>query len=378
MAISQQYGMGTYNFRLPSTPSGISNIAGGVATPLAFFPSTRSGDVTESIDSSLQDLIGAAGGSEYTDQNTESTTATGTRAEGLGFSSTTGNVVGTVSRVGGTLAGLPAPVTSVVSDLMEAIATEGLDKATAAEIGLKGIVTAINPALVTAYNIGKKAAEKIGLMDIGAVFGPSDETLGYSPDKGITTFAAKLDAIETTVSDIDMTAYGVPATYTGPKADAGPSGGFNEGFSEGQSFAGGYAGETPETSYSDISAANESSSSSSSDKIVCTAMNAAYGFGSYRNAIWLRYSKKHMSPYHQTGYHAIFLPLVHRAYYTKKPSNMLKSILENIARHRTADLRAIMQGRRRDTLGCIYRNIFEPICYIVGFVKSKLTPLADK
>ena len=372
MAISQQYGMGTYNFRLPSTPSGISKIAGGVATPLAFFPSTRSGDITENIDTSLQDLISAAGGNGYTDQDTESTTATGTRAEGLGFSSTTGNVVGTVGRVGGALAGLPAPVTSVVSDLMEAIATEGLDKATAAEIGLKGVLTALNPTLVTAYSIGKKAAEKIGLMDIGAVFGPSDETLGYAPDRGRTTFAAELDAIETTVSDIDMTDYGVPDNYTGP------SGGFNEGFSEGQSFSGGYAGEAPETSYSDISAANESSSSSSSDKIVCTAMNATYGFGSYRNTIWLQYSKKHMSHYHQIGYHAIFLPLVHRAYYTKNPSLKLRAVLEHLMRHRTADLRAIMQGRRRDTLGRIYRNIFEPICYIVGFVKSKLTPLADK
>jgi hypothetical protein len=49
-------------------------------------------------------------------------------------------------------------------------------------------------------------------------------------------------------------------------------------------------------------------------KIVCTAMNAAYGFGSYRQAIWLAHAQQNMTQYHQTGYHLLALPLIRIAY----------------------------------------------------------------
>ena len=110
-----------------------------------------------------------------------------------------------------------------------------------------------------------------------------------------------------------------------------------------------------------------SSSSEGSGKIVCTAMNASYGFGSYRQAIWLRYSEKSLTPYHEKGYHKLFLPLVDRAYNRGDKNNtILRKALENIARHRTADLRAEMQGKKRDMVGRIYRAVLEPVCYIVG------------
>lgn len=108
-------------------------------------------------------------------------------------------------------------------------------------------------------------------------------------------------------------------------------------------------------------------SSSGSGKIVCTAMNTSYGFGSYRQAIWLKYSETNLTEYHEKGYHKIFLPLVDRAYNRgENNSKVLRVILENIARHRTADLRAEMQGKKRDKLGRVYRTILEPVCYIVG------------
>ena len=53
----------------------------------------------------------------------------------------------------------------------------------------------------------------------------------------------------------------------------------------------------------------------------------------------------------------------------KKNNKFVRAILENIARHRTADLRAEMQGKDRNTLGYIYRSILEPICYAVGKYK---------
>ena len=41
-------------------------------------------------------------------------------------------------------------------------------------------------------------------------------------------------------------------------------------------------------------------------------MNESYGFGSFRNKIWLRHSKN-LAPEYQIGYHRIFLPLVKKA-----------------------------------------------------------------
>ena len=104
-----------------------------------------------------------------------------------------------------------------------------------------------------------------------------------------------------------------------------------------------------------------------SSKIVCTAMNESYGFGSYRQAVWLKYSNNNLTKEHEVGYHTLFLPLVELAY--QKDYKYVRKTLENIARHRTADLRAEMQNKKRDKLGRFYRAILEPICYLVGKYK---------
>ena len=95
-------------------------------------------------------------------------------------------------------------------------------------------------------------------------------------------------------------------------------------------------------------------------KIVCTMMNESYGFGSFRNKIWLRHSKN-LAPEYQIGYHRIFLPLVKKA----KTNKVLKKILEHIAIHRTIDIRQ-EERNKIHLLGRIYRKILEPICYWVG------------
>ena len=106
-------------------------------------------------------------------------------------------------------------------------------------------------------------------------------------------------------------------------------------------------------------------------KIVCTAMNQAYGFGSFRQAIWLQHSAT--MPNAKTiekGYHKLFLPVVNFAFNAKQTwtRKFVRKIAEHIARHRTADLWKEMRGKRRDTLGRIYRAIIEPICYLAGKV----------
>jgi len=95
-------------------------------------------------------------------------------------------------------------------------------------------------------------------------------------------------------------------------------------------------------------------------KIVCTMMNESYGFGSFRNKIWLRHSKG-LAPEYQKGYHKIFLPLVKLS----KKNIVLKKVLEHIAIHRTIDIRQESRGKVH-LLGRVYRKILEPICYWVG------------
>jgi hypothetical protein len=110
--------------------------------------------------------------------------------------------------------------------------------------------------------------------------------------------------------------------------------------------------------------------SSGGGKIVCTAMNSEYGFGSFRNAIWLAQSKD-LDPAYEKGYHALFLPLVTYAYKSGEKNalqRILRGVLEHIARHRTADIWKQKRGKNRDNIGMVYRFILEPICYVVGKV----------
>jgi hypothetical protein len=114
-----------------------------------------------------------------------------------------------------------------------------------------------------------------------------------------------------------------------------------------------------------------STTTQSGGKIVCTAMNQAYGFGSFRQAIWLQHSAT--MPNAKTiekGYHKLFLPVVAFAFSDKQTfaRKLVRKVSEHIARHRTADLWKEMRGKKRDPLGRLYRAIIEPICYLAGKV----------
>jgi hypothetical protein len=113
-----------------------------------------------------------------------------------------------------------------------------------------------------------------------------------------------------------------------------------------------------------------STTKQSGGKIVCTAMNHVYGFGSFRQKIWLAQSKD-LHPAYEKGYHTLFMPIIFFAY--AKNQNFIRTtvrnVLEHIARHRTADIWKQKHGKR-DTLGRIYRAVIEPTCYLVGKVKG--------
>ena len=106
----------------------------------------------------------------------------------------------------------------------------------------------------------------------------------------------------------------------------------------------------------------------SGGKIVCTMMNESYGFGNFRNKIWLKHSKNLPKEY-EIGYHKIFLPLVKFAKGQGKLNKAVKKTLEHVARHRTLDLKQEMKGKTH-LLGRIYRKILEPICFIVGKISN--------
>ena len=99
---------------------------------------------------------------------------------------------------------------------------------------------------------------------------------------------------------------------------------------------------------------------SSSSKVVCTMMNESYGFGSFRNKIWMKFHKD-LSPEYQRGYHKLFLPLVKIA----KKNMIVKKVLEHIAVHSTIDMRQATRGKMH-LLGRVYRKILLPLCYWVG------------
>ena len=110
----------------------------------------------------------------------------------------------------------------------------------------------------------------------------------------------------------------------------------------------------------------QNDTSGSDDKIVCTAMNNAYRFGSFRQTVWLNHSRN-LDPAYQKGYHRIFRPLVKLAYNNNTVlSNLVKNWLEGVARRRTADIWAEKRGKQRKLFSKIERLILEPICYIMG------------
>ncbi len=121
----------------------------------------------------------------------------------------------------------------------------------------------------------------------------------------------------------------------------------------------------------DIDVADGGAESGGRGKIVCTMMNERYGFGSFRNKIWMKFHEHH-GPEYQKGYHAIFLPLVKIAKGEGKINTAVRKVLEHMGRHVTADMFKILKGKKRDTLGRIYRAIFEPACHIIGKIKSAL------
>jgi hypothetical protein len=107
-------------------------------------------------------------------------------------------------------------------------------------------------------------------------------------------------------------------------------------------------------------------------KVICTAMNVMYGFGSFRNAIWMRHDKSDNVRFPNTqylidGYHKIAGPL------TKKmpKSLILAKILGRIARVRTDRVRRELKNRPLTLESRIHMSFCRYPCIFVGWLISK-------
>ena len=281
-----------------------------------------------------------------------------------------------IAQVVGLLTG--NPVTGIVASLVAPLAltaagnqawnsfNQGVDASqaafdTAAALGGVGTISGpgghvssiTNPAMVDAFD--------------QAVFGITGAELAASAPSSSGLFSATVSPVapQSVIAETPLGPVGGGSSVSdGGGADGGFGfGGVSASDTGNLGFGGGSLG-----GFADDGA---SGGGGGGGKIICTAMNHAYGFGSFRNAVWIAYSEQHMTKAHEVGYHTLFLPLVAAAYkHNKWYSKAVRKVLEHGTRHRTADLRAEMRGSKRDTLGRFYRSIFEPMCYVVGKLKG--------
>ena len=107
-------------------------------------------------------------------------------------------------------------------------------------------------------------------------------------------------------------------------------------------------------------------------KIICTALNDMYGFGSYRNRIWLEYDKKIGSKLPgadllEMGYHKLFMPLA-----KAMPNHpLMAKILRRIVTVRSARCRNELRGQPITLEQKFYKVLFEAPCKVAGWLVKK-------
>ena len=103
-------------------------------------------------------------------------------------------------------------------------------------------------------------------------------------------------------------------------------------------------------------------------KIICTEMNNTYGFGSFRNGIWMKYQETYMPrEEYELGYHKLIVPLVKRM-----PTNKhIRKFLETVAKRRTVCLRKEMRGLKTPLWYKLTKVTTRPMFFVVGWLVKK-------
>lgn len=109
---------------------------------------------------------------------------------------------------------------------------------------------------------------------------------------------------------------------------------------------------------------------SSGKSIVCTEMYRQTQLDDWSRAmkIWDIYQRRHLTQYHETGYHWLFKPYVRGM----KNSSLLTKVGAYLANERTKHLKHVLtKGRAPDSLiGNVWSKTIHPIVYVAGVIKS--------
>jgi hypothetical protein len=294
-------------------------------------------------------------------------------------------------------------------DITDSLAVAGYattDELANAIAGLESISLAESPAEAppqTAFPVTPEVTTPavtspvVGEVNSGTSFQPVesviDAIIASTPTGGGTSVGDSFDGLTSTIADggyqgptsfaegtVNGVTVGAPigdgATTSTPTNNGGSrsiSGGGDSGGGVSAAQADANAADAAAVASAEAGmAASIGGGGGDGDKIICTAMNQAYGFGSFRNAIWIKYADKHLTKAHEVGYHTLFLPLVDYGFKRGdgKANMIVRRVLEWGTRHRSMDLRAEMRNKKRDTTGRVIRMVFEPLCYVVGKIKG--------
>jgi hypothetical protein len=274
-----------------------------------------------------------------------------------------GNAVAAGSPLGGvgTMAGKDGAISTISNQAM-------IDAYDLSTFGVTGSGLASDPASGMTTNASGQTVSNTASIAAQneALFGTATGSDGFSMGDAASTGMGVNSAGQSVSNDASIAAQDA-ANFGGSGNDGASSAGMG-GATEGSAGSTAATADSPDGP--DGANAGSSGGGGGGGKIICTAMNQAYGFGSFRNQIWLSYAAKHLTKEHEVGYHAMFLPLVDIAFKQNRwYSQPVRKVLEWGTRHRSADLRAEMRGRKRDRTGQVIRFIFEPLCYVVGKYK---------
>ena len=103
-------------------------------------------------------------------------------------------------------------------------------------------------------------------------------------------------------------------------------------------------------------------------KVICTAIYSSTGLKDWHDnsILWNRHLNKHLTKYHQIGYHFLFSKFA-------RAMSKYKSVMyvgRKMATYRTRDLQRVMTNKGRYVPGLVLRYLFEPVCYVIGRIKG--------
>ena len=86
--------------------------------------------------------------------------------------------------------------------------------------------------------------------------------------------------------------------------------------------------------------------------------------------IWDTYQRRHLTPYHEIGYHWLFKPYVKGM----QQSGLLSKLGAYLAEERTQHLKHVLtKGKAKDSIvGNVWCKVIHPVVHVAGRIKTKI------